>query len=311
MTRINIVSVNFVDNPCSFKQPFKLEVTFEAFSHLEKDIEWQLIYVGSGASSEHDQLLDSVFIWPTPEGRHQFVFQEFICLGWNVQVQYNEPEFNENPPTKTDESKLVRQVMVDGIDGEDIAIDLGAEEIEDGDGDGNAIDEQQISDDVVASSSEEAKSDDPEVLEQIERERIIEMYEKGPEDPWIDDWENLDWDVYRKTDRHGFIHKEGLSEAERVQSEKERIETEIRREKKWLSMLSQCETAGEKLRIRVWPKLLGIEELKAQSKGDDIYVKLVDRARLISKDIKQIDLDINRTYRDNQMFRRRYGKGLC
>ncbi|CAJ0957551.1 unnamed protein product, partial [Mesorhabditis belari] len=177
-----------------------------------------------------------------------------------------------------------------------------------------------VSDDVVASSSEEAESDDPEVLEQIERERIIEMYEKGPENPRIDDWENPDWDVYRKTDRHGFIHKEGLSEADRAKSEKERIETEIKREKKWLSMLSQWDAKRPvkklnervwkgvplKLRIRVWPKLLGIEELKAQNRGDDIYVKLVDRARLISKDIKQIDLDINRTYRDNQTFRRRY-----
>lgn len=30
------------------------------------------------------------------------------------------------------------------------------------------------------------------------------------------------------------------------------------------------------------------------------------RARLVSKDIKQIDLDINRTYRDHLAFRKRY-----
>lgn len=36
------------------------------------------------------------------------------------------------------------------------------------------------------------------------------------------------------------------------------------------------------------------------------YKELLIRARLISKDIKQIDLDINRTYRDNLAFRRRY-----
>uniref|UniRef100_A0A914RTH3 Rab-GAP TBC domain-containing protein n=1 Tax=Parascaris equorum TaxID=6256 RepID=A0A914RTH3_PAREQ len=30
------------------------------------------------------------------------------------------------------------------------------------------------------------------------------------------------------------------------------------------------------------------------------------RARLVSRDIKQIDLDINRTYRDHLAFRRRY-----
>lgn len=35
-----------------------------------------------------------------------------------------------------------------------------------------------VSNDVGASSSDEAESDDPELLEQIERERIIAMYEK-------------------------------------------------------------------------------------------------------------------------------------
>ncbi|VDM67248.1 unnamed protein product [Strongylus vulgaris] len=38
----------------------------------------------------------------------------------------------------------------------------------------------------------------------------------------------------------------------------------------------------------------------------DLYYQLLMRARLVSKDIKQIDLDINRTYRDHISFRRRY-----
>lgn len=38
----------------------------------------------------------------------------------------------------------------------------------------------------------------------------------------------------------------------------------------------------------------------------NLYNELLIRARLISKDIKQIDLDINRTYRDHLAFRRRY-----
>ncbi|EPB75487.1 TBC domain protein [Ancylostoma ceylanicum] len=38
----------------------------------------------------------------------------------------------------------------------------------------------------------------------------------------------------------------------------------------------------------------------------DVYQQLLIRARLVSKDIKQIDLDINRTYRDHISFRRRY-----
>lgn len=42
------------------------------------------------------------------------------------------------------------------------------------------------------------------------------------------------------------------------------------------------------------------------SARDNMYRELLMRARLISKDIKQIDLDINRTYRDHLAFRKRY-----
>lgn len=34
-----------------------------------------MIYVGSAESEEYDQILDSVFVGPIPEGKHMFVFQ--------------------------------------------------------------------------------------------------------------------------------------------------------------------------------------------------------------------------------------------
>lgn len=34
-----------------------------------------MIYVGSAESEEHDQILDSVYVGPIPEGKHMFVFQ--------------------------------------------------------------------------------------------------------------------------------------------------------------------------------------------------------------------------------------------
>lgn len=52
-------------------------------------------------------------------------------------------------------------------------------------------------------------------------------------------------------------------------------------------------------------RLLGIAEMKSTAKKN-LYAELLTRAQLISKDIKQIDLDINRTYRDHMAFRRRY-----
>lgn len=51
--------------------------------------------------------------------------------------------------------------------------------------------------------------------------------------------------------------------------------------------------------------MLGVPEMKAQAR-ENLYQELLMRARLVSKDIKQIDLDINRTYRDHLAFRKRY-----
>ncbi|XP_067861236.1 USP6 N-terminal-like protein isoform X2 [Heptranchias perlo] len=59
------------------------------------------------------------------------------------------------------------------------------------------------------------------------------------------------------------------------------------------------------LRGEVWSLLLEIQKIKLEKK--DLYDKLKSRARTISPDIRQIDLDVNRTYRDHIMFRERYG----
>lgn len=39
------------------------------------DLEWKMIYVGSAESEEFDQVLDTIYVGPIPEGRHMFVFQ--------------------------------------------------------------------------------------------------------------------------------------------------------------------------------------------------------------------------------------------
>lgn len=61
----------------------------------------------------------------------------------------------------------------------------------------------------------------------------------------------------------------------------------------------------DKLRSVVWQRLLASNELR-QAARPNAYRELLMRAKLVSRDIKQIDLDINRTYRDNLAFRRRY-----
>lgn len=39
------------------------------------DLEWKIIYVGSAESEHYDQILDTVYVGPVPEGKHMFVFQ--------------------------------------------------------------------------------------------------------------------------------------------------------------------------------------------------------------------------------------------
>ncbi|XP_034530046.1 USP6 N-terminal-like protein [Notolabrus celidotus] len=58
------------------------------------------------------------------------------------------------------------------------------------------------------------------------------------------------------------------------------------------------------LRGEVWGLLLDIPKIKEEKK--DYYEKLKARARGVSPDIRQIDLDVNRTYRDHIMFMNRY-----
>uniref|UniRef100_A0A915DQC0 Rab-GAP TBC domain-containing protein n=1 Tax=Ditylenchus dipsaci TaxID=166011 RepID=A0A915DQC0_9BILA len=173
----------------------------------------------------------------------------------------------------------------------------------------------QNEDDEIASSSDE--SNDPELLDLEEREQIVEKYEKGPDSQDVDPWENPDFELYKITDRYGFVHKnEPVVSAE--EQERRRIEREVKRETKWLRMLEEWKQhhpaklperiwkgVPEKLRIVFWKKLLGVEEMKSNAR-DNLYLELLMRARLISKDIKQIDLDINRTYRDHLAFRKRY-----
>lgn len=48
-----------------------------------------MIYVGSAESEEYDQVLDSVFVGPIPEGKHMFVFQVITFYSNIIFINYN------------------------------------------------------------------------------------------------------------------------------------------------------------------------------------------------------------------------------
>ncbi|OCT56375.1 uncharacterized protein usp6nl2.L [Xenopus laevis] len=151
-----------------------------------------------------------------------------------------------------------------------------------------------------------------------ERAEIISKYEKGRQPgAQIDPWEDANFSLYKVTDRFGFLHEHELP-SRSAQEEKQKLQ-EIERVDKWLKMLKKWSKyrnsekmyrrvyKGIPLQVRgqVWSLLLDVEEMKL--KNDGKYEKIKDLAKTYSTEIKQIDLDINRTFRNHIMFRERYG----
>ncbi|XP_051549016.1 USP6 N-terminal-like protein isoform X1 [Myxocyprinus asiaticus] len=151
-----------------------------------------------------------------------------------------------------------------------------------------------------------------------ERAEIIAKYEKGrQEGVHINSWEDVDYSICRVTDRFGFLHEEELPTPTAVEEKYKLLE--IKREQKWLKMLKKFEKYhnSEKLMKRVykgipmklrgetWALLLDVDKLKQANFRK--YEKMKEQAKKYSTEIKQIDLDVNRTFRNHIMFMERFG----
>ncbi|KAM6322205.1 uncharacterized protein O3Q21_006776 [Podargus strigoides] len=151
-----------------------------------------------------------------------------------------------------------------------------------------------------------------------EKAEIVAKYEKGrQEGAQIDPWEDADFTLYKVTDRFGFLHEQELPT--RTALEEKQKQQEIERVDKWLKMLKKwskyrnsekmCRRVykGIPLQVRgqVWSLLLDVEKMKKENEGK--YEQMKEQAKSFSLEIKQIDLDVNRTFRNHIMFRDRYG----
>ncbi|KAM6980611.1 USP6 N-terminal-like protein [Aplochiton taeniatus] len=159
---------------------------------------------------------------------------------------------------------------------------------------------------------------DLETLVAEERADIILKYDTGrQEGVHIDPWEDADYSIYRVTDRFGFMHEQDLPTPS-AQEEK-RKQLEIERVEKWLKMLKKWDKYRHsdlmvkrvykglplQLRGQAWALMLDVERIKTENPGK--YEKMKEQAMLYSSEIKQIDLDINRTFRNHIMFMDRFG----
>ncbi len=164
MTAISVTGVSVLDNPCSFTEPFKFQITFECLSEIQEPLEWKLTYVGSAENDKYDQLLDSVLVGPVQVGTNAFVFtapppdpalvprddllevtvvlltcsyreKEFIRIGYYVNITYDgelETQVKTVIATDDDQAEFFDDVMQDEEGGEGEAED-GVEGAEGGD----------------------------------------------------------------------------------------------------------------------------------------------------------------------------------
>ncbi|CAB4062268.1 USP6NL [Lepeophtheirus salmonis] len=158
-----------------------------------------------------------------------------------------------------------------------------------------------------------------------ERRLIVNKYERGRgEGAVIDAWEDPEYEIFHIADRYGFLHDNRLPDAShRTEREKKQNRIEASRCQKWSEMFNKKEKYfiegardREKMINRVykgvpasvrgmfWAILLNVDPLKDKHKG--LYADILQRALKHSPDIRQIDLDVNRTYRNNTMFSERY-----
>ncbi|KAI5100622.1 USP6 N-terminal-like protein [Silurus meridionalis] len=174
-----------------------------------------------------------------------------------------------------------------------------------------------MTEDKGQSSGFEMKKDIDTLIAE-ERAEIILKYEKGrTEGVQIDSWEDANFSVYKFLDRFGFRHEEELPTPSAVE-EKHKFQQK-EREDKWIKMVKNWTRYhnSEKmikrvykgipmtLRGQIWALLLEVEKVKQQNEGK--YEKMKEQAKNFSTEIKQIDLDVNRTFRNHVMFMDRFG----
>ncbi|XP_026222230.1 USP6 N-terminal-like protein [Anabas testudineus] len=151
-----------------------------------------------------------------------------------------------------------------------------------------------------------------------ERAEIISKYDKGRQEGVdIDPWEDANYSIYKVTDRFGFLHEKELPtpsahEEKQKQQEIERVEKWLKMVKNWDKYINSDKLVKRvykgiplQLRGQAWALLLDIEKVKEDNQGK--YERMKQQARSLSTEIKQIDLDVNRTFRNHIMFMDRFG----
>ncbi|KAJ0056767.1 hypothetical protein NL108_016464, partial [Boleophthalmus pectinirostris] len=159
---------------------------------------------------------------------------------------------------------------------------------------------------------------DVETLIAEERADILLKYATGRQGGvQVHPWEDGDFSIYKVVDRLGFMQSKELP---LPSAHEEKLkQQELDRAEKWLKMVKKWDKykRSEKLVKRVykgipaqlrgqaWALMLEVEKIRKENPGK--YQRMKEQALVYSSEIKQIDLDINRTFRKHVMFMERFG----
>uniref|UniRef100_A0A4Y0BPQ1 Rab-GAP TBC domain-containing protein n=1 Tax=Anopheles funestus TaxID=62324 RepID=A0A4Y0BPQ1_ANOFN len=149
-----------------------------------------------------------------------------------------------------------------------------------------------------------------------ERDEIFLRYDQGRKCDSIDAWEDPLFEIYTHSDRYGFLHPVAPKQSKETEQIQHKIEME--RVKKWVKMHKNWSSTATKENLRrrvmkgipdrmrsaIWRKLLDLDLHIAKNLG--VYERMLQCARQHSPDIRQIDFDVNRQFRNHLFYRDRY-----
>ncbi|XP_065078829.1 USP6 N-terminal-like protein isoform X1 [Ochlerotatus camptorhynchus] len=152
----------------------------------------------------------------------------------------------------------------------------------------------------------------------VEREAIFKRYDGGRKNIDIDAWDDPAFEIYTQADRYGFLHPEKEQTYRDDLEAIRRKQIEVERTKKWLKMRKNWTSADTKerlqrrvmkgipdrLRAAIWKLFLNLDKTLEENAG--VYDKMLKFARQYSPDIRQIDFDVNRQFRNHINYRDRY-----
>eukprot|EP00754_Rhynchopus_humris_P005426 Rhum_TRINITY_DN12707_c0_g1::Rhum_TRINITY_DN12707_c0_g1_i2::g.53826::m.53826/K10753/ASF1; histone chaperone ASF1 len=128
-------------NPARFTDSYEFRVLLQVHEALDSDVEFRAVWIGSSSSASHDSVLEEIEVGPLEVGANEFVFdfpapewqsipaedllsvavllinvgykeQEFLRVGYYVNVAYSDQQLNEAPPSDVIHiDKLARNVL--------------------------------------------------------------------------------------------------------------------------------------------------------------------------------------------------------